>query len=585
MPKLNFGKLKEWVLPLLLLIVSFTIISYVVTKNENNKKEETIEGLTIPQTVSTKNMSTEKVNLLLPSLKVYLLSKYPSRNSLTSDWNNAVSKKWEDLSGNKNDFTWDTDPFVNDKGFNTVNNVLTGPFSNVLKLPKTSKELTFMMRVSLIEKEDIDVENTDPINIGEIIANAKLSNQNKPDDMSINVSAPIKENFENIKENLVSGNQTPETIQNILLNASKIKEILDDHPNKGKKPKLNPVAFVFNKDNSNVLEIRVPNGVGNLEVKANGKSLTNIHKMSPADNTYYTLVYKELANTGHIIVYANKTVIIDEDVEFLNLSNSNMIFNPNGNLNVGLQDVGMLNRALNETEIGFFHNSGVFLRAILDNPSKVITDTFQVNFETDDAKCEETCTVNCTENKCSTDCVNKHKNACPNVYKDDSGNYIVRKLSYGNDRRVAREIYRINFPNCRNIPTILDDWYNKETPLPNTCPYVVDSQFNPCKYDKCENVDWNDPDPQMNKKCKNRIDAYCEEHAYLDPMCKCWRTEYKDLPECREFREKFNSAYDRGCKPEDFPIEANPDFPKYIRKDKIPCWGCTLDELPPHQYR
>ena len=40
--------------------------------------------------------------------------------------------------------------------------------------------------------------------------------------------------------------------------------------------------------------------------------------MSPADNTYYTLVYKELANTGHIIVYANKTVIIDEDVEFLN---------------------------------------------------------------------------------------------------------------------------------------------------------------------------------------------------------------------------------------------------------------------------
>ena len=576
MIKLNFGKLKEYVIPLLLLIVSFTIISYVVTKNENNKKEETIEELTIPQTISTKNMSTEKVNLLLPSLKVYLLSKYPSRNSLTSDWNNEVSKTWEDLSGNKNDFIWDNYPIVSDKGFKTVNNVLTGPSSNVLKISKILKEITLIMRVSLIDKEEIDVETTDPVNIGEIIANAKLSNQNKSDEMSLNVSAPIKENFENIKENIVSGNQTKEIIQNILFNASKVKEILDTHPNKGKKPRLNPIAFVFNKDNDNVLEIRIPNGVGNLEVKANGKSLKNIHKMSPADNTYYTLVYKELDNTGHIIVYANKTIIIDEDVKFLNLSNSNMIFNPNGNLNVGLQDIGILNRALNDAEIGFFHNSGVVLRSILDNPSKVINDTFIVNFETNNSKCEEKCTVNCTENKCSTDCINKHKNACPNIYKDNYGNYIVRKSSYGNDRRVAREIYRINFPNCRDIPNILDDWYNKENPLQNNCPFIVDSQFNPCKYDKCENVNWDDTDPKMNKKCKNRIDSYCEEHSYLDPICKCWRTEYRDLPECREFREKFNSSYDRGCKPEDFPIEANPEFHKYIKKDRIPCMGCSL---------
>ena len=83
-----FSKIKEWVIPSLLLIFFFIIISYVVTKNENCKKGETIERLTNPQTVSTQNMSLEKVALLLPNLKIYLLSKYPSRHSLTSSWNN-----------------------------------------------------------------------------------------------------------------------------------------------------------------------------------------------------------------------------------------------------------------------------------------------------------------------------------------------------------------------------------------------------------------------------------------------------------------------------------------------------------------
>ena len=140
------------------------------------------------------------------------------------------------------------------------------------------------------------------------------------------------------------------------------------------------------------------------------------------------------------------------------------------------------------------------------------------------------------------------------------------------------EIYRINYPNCRQIPSELDDWYNKEIILEETCPFVVDSQFNPCKFYACENVNWEAPNPKkagMNHKCRKRVDAYCEEHAYLDPFCYCWRSEYYDLPECVKFRSKFNNPRDRGCSAADFPIEENPDFNKYIRKDRIPCWGCT----------
>ena len=191
--------------------------------------------------------------------------------------------------------------------------------------------------------------------------------------------------------------------------------------------------------------------------------------------------------------------------------------------------------------------------------------------------------IKCTTSKCIKECVNKRKNSCPKVNKDESGNYIVKGSNYGNNRRVAREIYRINYPNCRNIPEILDDWYNKEVVLEETCPFIVNSQFNPCKYHECDNVNWegsNSKTAGMNKKCRKRVNAYCEEHPYLDPFCKCWRSESYDLPKCREFRAQFDNPRDRGCTAAEFDISENPQFDKYIRKDRIPCFKlCSLKYL------
>jgi hypothetical protein len=137
---------------------------------------------------------------------------------------------------------------------------------------------------------------------------------------------------------------------------------------------------------------------------------------------------------------------------------------------------------------------------------------------------------------------------------------------------VAREIYKINFPDCGRLPEELDINYNRK-PLPENSPFIVNSPFNPVKYYECENVDWNDENATLNKKCKRRVHNYCEEHSYLDSRCKCWRNEYRDLPKCQQIRRKYNDPNDYGCSAGDFSIEDHPDISNFIRKNRIPCWG------------
>ena len=127
----------------------------------------------------------------------------------------------------------------------------------------------------------------------------------------------------------------------------------------------------------------------------------------------------------------------------------------------------------------------------------------------------------------------------------------------------------------------MDEWYNqKKVVLEPTCPFIINNQYNPCKQTECDNVDWTAPNPNsagMNKKCRRKVDSYCEEYAYLDPMCACWRNEFRDTPQCREYISQYNNSSERGCKADDFPIEMNKDFDKYIKKDRIPCWGCSIE--------
>ena len=195
MPNLVYSNIKKWLLPFLFILICAIIISYIVTINKNDSKEKIYEGLTIPSNISTSNISSEKVKLLLPHLKVLLLSSYPTRTSVTSDWDKSYSNTWEDLSGNKNDFNWNTQPvLVQEKGFSTKDNILTGPLTDILDFNDTH-QLTIVLKVNVLEEDKLDTENND-VDIGEVIANAKLSIQNKENSMSINIPATIKESFE-----------------------------------------------------------------------------------------------------------------------------------------------------------------------------------------------------------------------------------------------------------------------------------------------------------------------------------------------------------------------------------------------------
>jgi len=45
---------------------------------------------------------------------------------------------------------------------------------------------------------------------------------------------------------------------------------------------------------------------------------------------------------------------------------------------------------------------------------------------------------------------------------------------------------------------------------------------------------------------------------------------------CIKMRKFYENPLDY-CTPNSFNIEDHPDFNKYIKKDKIPCWGCNLE--------
>ena len=334
--------------------------------------------------------------------------------------------------------------------------------------------------------------------------------------------------------------------------------------------KKSPVAVLLKNKNNKNIKLRLPDGSGNFEVSINGKTLKNLKKVSATNkDTYYMIMYKSLDNkTANLVSYVNDKKIIDEKVDKIDLDPTSIVINPHENLNVLLKEVAVIDKFLDNKEAKYFLRSDIILKTILDklseefkkvNPTKHNTQNKNIN------------------NKNIVKKGNKYYGKkCPSVYTDNDGNHIVRNTSYGPNREVAREIYRINFPECRNIPEELETRYNRKTKLPEKSPFIVDSPFNPVRYHHCDNVDWTDKNAKINSKCKRRIDNYCEENAYLDPKCICWRNEHRNNSKCQTFRRKYNDPNDIGCSVAEFSIEDHPDFKNYIRKDKIPCWGCDL---------
>ena len=322
------------------------------------------------------------------------------------------------------------------------------------------------------------------------------------------------------------------------------------------------------KSNSNI-NVKIANGVGGTTLYVDENEVVNtISSVTEEDDIYLFITYN--SNTNELSFYQNETLLVSQNIDIVLDDSKPIIINRDTNLYVDIQEFVILNKVLSQKELMYITRPDIITKAIIEYQS---TDVKKINVYT------ESCTSKCTETSCVSDCVNYKKTQCPTIYIDSDKNYIIDNVNYGNDKSIARQIYKINYPICETMPDELQDYNNKKVKVLYESPFIVQSELHPMKYNECENIQWGDnvDYDKVNNKCKNRVDSYCYENAELDPFCSCWKEENADLPECRKYRSTFNNPRSRGCASSDFSIDEHPDFHKYVRKDKIPCWGCSLD--------
>jgi hypothetical protein len=200
-------------------------------------------------------------------------------------------------------------------------------------------------------------------------------------------------------------------------------------------------------------------------------------------------------------------------------------------------------------------------------------------------ECDEGCCIG--ETKTDRNGLGNTDDDCPIVYENKNGEYIVvvkrnsnceRKYkivgerSYGKDRVVARRIYERNFPDCKVPDILIDEKYVGDI---SKTPFIM-HELNPGRYFECRDVDWNGPVENINKQCRMRIDNYCRVNSEYDAACYCWRPENIGKDECKKFLGKFEDI--TKCDIGKMDIEKHPDMKDYIKKDRVPCWGCDLSE-------
>ena len=191
-------------------------------------------------------------------------------------------------------------------------------------------------------------------------------------------------------------------------------------------------------------------------------------------------------------------------------------------------------------------------------------------------------------NKHSNKSNNSKKNInCPKVYMRGN-NYFVYinpqskysksigsgEFPYGSDRKAAKRIFELNFPDCK-VPDLFK-YGHRSTKLDKNCPFKV-KMGNPCLSYQCSGVDFSKDTTIKNNECKRVINHYCELNKDIDDACMCWKKENRNNPTCARKRREMKHPDDFHCNINYFKITEHPDLKNYIRKDKIPCWNCNMN--------
>lgn len=179
---------------------------------------------------------------------------------------------------------------------------------------------------------------------------------------------------------------------------------------------------------------------------------------------------------------------------------------------------------------------------------------------------------------------------CPSaIYRD--GNYIILigpgskyakqmrrsgEISYGSDKQKAAYMYSMNFQGCA-LPEALQAFTPPTSEQMEACPFNIQDN-NPCSTDACNSARWSSGIIQdgMADQCKRNVNHYCELYHNIDPSCRCWDPAQRNSDECRRILTDIQQPYGEQCKAGLYPITQHPDISQYIRKDKIPCWGCNI---------
>jgi len=321
------------------------------------------------------------------------------------------------------------------------------------------------------------------------------------------------------------------------------------------------------------LEVILPQKYGNIYLIAGGeKYKTDIQYLSSLENMM-AITY----NGDKIFMYINGELVLDARCPKIYFDNSLVMINPTGKFQGSFYTFAYYNEYMNGENIGKTTKYFMKMKAIGNELTNPYVDNNADDFilKITDKNLEEA----------GKDVDKDADRTCPKVIYENDHYYVIiphgSKLAkdigysgirdYGGDIDTARKIFEINFSKCK-LPDILDKTKYKADL--SECPFIMLTPENPCNQFECKKTNWTNGIPD-NKNCKRSVDVYCSKYSDVDPACYCWKKENMEKSECMKWRGNFE-AEDK-CDFRKFDIEKHPDSKDYIKKNKIPCWGCNLD--------
>lgn len=364
--------------------------------------------------------------------------------------------------------------------------------------------------------------------------------------------------------------------------------------------------FSIKNTNKNMISLKISQNNNVILQCTNGAGKMSKSTTSPLILTNKTLLSIAFNNDLHKLIFYQDTmpILTIDNCPTLYFEKCDFIVNPDQYLEMNLYDCLVHNYILLEKEHKELRTYLINNQNRVPNNKPSIFDYIfpknnvlskDLNKEDDNTKdqfyrlFQSTSQIYSNVKKESCDKPEIKSSDCPTAYKKNSDYYIYipensyyhNKLGYfgeklyGNEKAKVKYIYQMNFPDCE-LPTVLTD--NEGGKYSGTCPFIID-QNNPCIMVGCGGVDWNKEyveDLRLNEKCKNAVSYYCRLNYDLDPKCVAWKPENKYEPKSINVRNYFETP-DEYCDIRNYSIESHPDFKNYIKKDKIPCWGCKVE--------